>query len=42
MRAGMRSPWRDLMRVESAEAYDLRNNGGSFATVVRFLEYVPA
>jgi hypothetical protein len=37
----MRSPWRNLVRVETAEAYDLRNNGGSFATVVGFFEYVP-
>jgi hypothetical protein len=42
MRAGMRSPWRNLVRVETAETYDLRNNGGRFATVVSFLEYVAA
>jgi hypothetical protein len=42
MRAGMRSPWRDFVRIKPAETYDLRNNRGSFATVVGFLEYVPA
>jgi len=38
----MRSPWRDFVRVETAKTYDLRNNGGGFATVVGFLEYVAA
>jgi len=38
----MRCAWRDFVRVESAETYDLRNNGGGFATVVSFLEYVAA
>jgi hypothetical protein len=42
MRSGMRSAWRDLMRVESAKTNNLRNNGGGFATVVGFFEYVPA
>jgi hypothetical protein len=28
------------MRVESAKANDLRNNGGGFASVVSFLEHV--
>jgi hypothetical protein len=40
VRAGMRSAWRNLVRVESAETYDLRNDRGGFATVVSFLEYV--
>jgi hypothetical protein len=30
------------MRVKTAETYDLRNYRGGFATVVGFLEYVPA
>jgi hypothetical protein len=30
------------MRVETAKANDLRNNGGGFATVIGFLEYVAA
>jgi hypothetical protein len=30
------------MRVETAKANDLRNYRGGFATVVGFLEYVPA
>jgi hypothetical protein len=38
----MRSPWRDFVRIESAETYDLRNDRGGFASVVGFLEYVPA
>jgi hypothetical protein len=36
----MRSAWRDFVRVESAEANDLRNNGGGFASVIGFFEYV--
>jgi hypothetical protein len=38
----MRSAWRYLMRVETAETYDLRNDGGGFASVIGFLEYVAA
>jgi hypothetical protein len=40
VRAGMRCAWRDFVRVESAETYDLRNYGGGFASVIGFLEYV--
>jgi hypothetical protein len=36
----MRSAWRDFVRVETAEANDLRNNCGRFASVIGFLEYV--
>jgi hypothetical protein len=42
MRAGMRCAWRNLMRIKPAETNDLRNDCGGFATVVSFLEYVPA
>jgi hypothetical protein len=38
----MRSPWRDLVRVETAKTNNLRNDRGGFATVVSFLEYVAA
>jgi hypothetical protein len=38
----MRSARRNLVRVETAKANDLRNNGGGFASVVGFLEYVAA
>jgi hypothetical protein len=40
VRAGMRCAWRDFVRVESAETNDLRNNGGRFASIVSFFEYV--
>jgi hypothetical protein len=36
----MRCAWRDFVRVETAEAYDLRNYGGGFASVAGFLKYV--
>jgi hypothetical protein len=38
----VRSPWRDFVRVETAETNDLRNDRGGFASVVGFFEYVAA
>jgi hypothetical protein len=38
----MSSARRNFVRVESAEAYDLRNNGGSLTPIVGLLEYVAA
>jgi hypothetical protein len=42
VRSGVRCAWRDLVRVETAEANHLRNYRGGFATVVGFLKYVAA
>jgi hypothetical protein len=42
MRSGMRSAWRDLVRVESTEANHLRNDRGRLTPVIGLLENVAA